>query len=191
MTGSTTRVSLPDAAELRSLGEWGQHLAEETDGGAIGWYMWLYNMIRAHDCVGPRYSNGRRMRRGQWSEMTPCWLEASEVGRWLEKDGFRVVHVAPAAQSSISSAHEVARSGPVAMPKAEAQEQALLNAIRKLGLDPERLPNETKGKPGSRKRVRDALAIPSKIFVSEKAFDHAWERALRNGVITRGGALLR
>ncbi len=93
---------------------------------------------------------------------------------------------------ALALAHQQGPSAADTIPpprqRAHVQREAILKAIGDLGLDPKCLPNPGRGYAGARSRVKKSLErhFGSTIFVSENAFDLAWDQAMAEGVITKG-----
>lgn len=62
--------------------------------------------------------------------------------------------------------------------KARQQENAILDAIKKLGYNPKKLPELQPGKAGVKSAVRQLVQHPP-LFISVKVFDTAWDRLLK------------
>jgi hypothetical protein len=61
------------------------------------------------------------------------------------------------------------------LPKMRQQENAIIDAIKKLGHDPQKLPKKLAGKPGVKSKVRELIQHPP-LFDNSRIFDKAWER---------------
>lgn len=69
------------------------------------------------------------------------------------------------------------------------QEQAILDAIKEIGVDPTALPPQAPGKSGVKSVVRDRL-IKSPLFSSPSAFKNAWDRLRAKKIIVETAILL-
>lgn len=67
--------------------------------------------------------------------------------------------------------------------KQRRQEQEIVNAVKRLGHDPQKLPKEKNGSSGVRSQVRKQLTIPGELFGTAKTFESAWDRARLLGEI--------
>lgn len=61
------------------------------------------------------------------------------------------------------------------LPKMRQQENVIIDAIKKLGHDPQKLPKNPAGKPGVKAKVRELIQHPP-LFDNPDIFDNAWER---------------
>lgn len=60
--------------------------------------------------------------------------------------------------------------------RSEAQDEAILEALRQMGHDPQRLPRNPPGKAGVKSQVWALLRTNKQVFVSRKVFGTAWQR---------------
>ncbi len=67
-----------------------------------------------------------------------------------------------------------------------AQEEAILNEIRRLGSDPKKLPKNKSGKPGVKADVRHSLKT-NPLFEGVTVFEKAWERLLKARLVVYVG----
>jgi hypothetical protein len=70
------------------------------------------------------------------------------------------------------------------LPKMRQQEKVILDEIKKLGHDPQKLPKIIPGKPWVKSDVRQLVQYPP-LFISVRVFDNTWERLLKSKEIIR------
>ncbi len=96
------------------------------------------------------------------------WAKRKAFDTFLELQGLKWANTAPA------EAKPVQRS--------KVQDSAILEALRELGHDPQKLPKNKPGKPGVKAAVFAQLVGKSRVFPSGGTqFTHAWERLRSNG----------
>lgn len=61
------------------------------------------------------------------------------------------------------------------LPKMRQQENAIVDTIKKLGYDPQKLPKNPSGKPGVKAEIREKIQFPP-LFNNANIFDKAWDR---------------
>lgn len=71
---------------------------------------------------------------------------------------------------------------PKPAPKMRDQERAILDAIKKLGHNPQALPINSPGKPGVKSQVKKDIRHEP-LFRSDKTFEKAWERLRDEGSV--------
>jgi hypothetical protein len=72
------------------------------------------------------------------------------------------------------------------VPRAAAQDAAILTEIRLLGWDPQAMPVFPRGMPGARSRAYTSMqnrGVARGIFLSPEVFDTAWQRLRKAGQI--------
>lgn len=69
------------------------------------------------------------------------------------------------------------------LTRSEAQDNAIIEMLKSLALDPQSLPLNAPGKPGVKAEAWSMLAKRKDIFQSRKVFEHAWDRLRANGGI--------
>lgn len=114
--------------------------------------------------------------------------ERSEFGyylRWAAAKGFAVNPVVERHLLGLKSRTAPAFSTQAApLSRFNAQEDAILASIKRLGKDPRALPPF---RPGVKKWIKaevwDSLKTEAKLFVSRKVFDKSWERLRQAGEI--------
>ena len=79
----------------------------------------------------------------------------------------------------------VSASGGVAAPKQRAQENRIVELLRKQGHDPLKLPSRMPGKPGHKAEIRMMALLEPALF-TQKTFDTAWQRLRDAGDISDG-----
>ena len=115
-----------------------------------------------------------------------CWLNKSEnqpsshISEWLES--WRV-SVASSPENGLTD-KAVTRTKP--LQRGTAQENAILNEIRKKGIDPLALPPFEPGKPSQKRDIRRALSGEAQ-FKGNTIFDKAWERLMARKDICYAG----
>lgn len=60
-------------------------------------------------------------------------------------------------------------------PRMRAQEEAILDELKRIGYDPKNLPANSPGKPGVKSKVRRVLKV-TKLFIGKNTFKSTWER---------------
>ena len=68
------------------------------------------------------------------------------------------------------------------LPKMRAQEKVILDAIKKLGHEPQSLPKPLPGKSGVKAEVRENLLLHPLFKNKTTAFDKAWERLSKEDI---------
>lgn len=118
-----------------------------------------------------------------------CWdghlmtLEPGLSGRWHSKLGAADLLVPMAAIKAIESASTQNMEEPAKhVPKGQLQEQAMLDALRKLGYTPDALPPKTPGSNWVKAQARRELSSRKDLFTT-KTFDSTWERLRKSGEI--------
>jgi hypothetical protein len=103
-----------------------------------------------------------------------CWVEDANI----TPDKF-LFHIDDLAGLASADETPQANSTPTApVQRFQAQEQAILDAIRDAGHDPKKLPKPPKGKNGIKAQIR--AVVPRSIFTSDVVFDKAWLLLRRN-----------
>lgn len=102
-------------------------------------------------------------------------VKVSDLDSWLQLSGRTFSEPKPVLSASADLATPV--------PRQRAQEDVVLNAIKKLGYDPLALPRNPSGKPGPKAAVRAALSQDQLFKEWSTVFDHAWERLRADGSI--------
>jgi len=110
-------------------------------------------------------------------------ITASELRRYISTQKSQSSEIQPP-QSTVRVKNDVAKGKERVVQR--KQEEAIINAIRELGLDPQALPEFiAKVKPDIKTRCWGAVD-KTKLFDTYKKFDLAWERLLKFGGIRRG-----
>jgi hypothetical protein len=101
-------------------------------------------------------------------------ISGTELNRWIQEKHSWVVFRFPekggqTLEPEANAVEPVQRSA--------AQDTAILNQIKTLGLDPQSIPKNEPGKGGVKAQVRSALVGVSPLFPKVGTqFDHAWDR---------------
>ena len=169
--------SCDKASALRILGFWEVAQVELWDAEILKrfFHVWIYE---DRDMVAARIQAAQKAGRLP-QQFTPelglQWLEYENVamGRipeWVRANARRRTPQAPAIVEAV--------------PRGEAQDAAILDALKEGGFDPLKLPKNKPGKPGAKATVRTALVGVNRSFPKEGTqFDHAWERLRQRGDI--------
>lgn len=115
------------------------------------------------------------------------WLVAiDDAERWYEAKGFamdftslRVDMEGIAARSLLCDSHSGDTEDAAPKQRSQAQDLAILSALRLKGYDPSSLPPYKQGKPGVKAEIRAALGSNG-LWAGTRVFDKAWERLLSN-----------
>lgn len=120
-------------------------------------------------------------------------LNASEFAAWLDTQGETPsVHIqawfkAYSVRSlSVRAGDVLADAQPKPKQRSQAQDEAIVQEIKRQQLDPLALPKNQPGKPGVKKSIRAALDGKG-LFTGNTVFDRAWERLSSNGEIVIKG----
>ena len=110
-------------------------------------------------------------------------LEAGIYGRQQPKLTTADLLVPMVAIKAIESASTQNKEEPAKhVPKGQLQEQAMLDALRKLGYTPDALPPKTPGSNWVKAQARRELSSRKDLFTT-KTFDSTWERLRKSGEI--------
>lgn len=114
------------------------------------------------------------------------FFRGEDTEEWIAQQSEDVQELARALMSKDApeDGESVQPAGTKPIQRSAAQHAAILDAIRKLGHDPQRLPKNEPGKRGIKAAVRTALEGLNTIFPSRSTvFNKAWGRLLENGDI--------